>query len=96
LKEHHESDEHIDSVIMDDPEINVGSEWLLGDEVRVHKGQSDVVYDDDDDDLGLLDVEESSGVVEPIFNTRSQAALQKAGTVAPPTSKSKGKGKQWT
>ncbi|XP_024632201.1 uncharacterized protein [Medicago truncatula] len=94
LKEHRESDEYIDPVIMDDPEINVGREWLLGDEVRVREGQSEVVYDDDD--LGLLDVEEASGAAEPIFNTRSQAALLKAVATAtthaaPPPSKSKGK-----
>ena len=68
----------------------------MGDEVRVRDGQSDDVYDDDD--LGWLDVEEASSAVEPLFNTRSQAALQKAAAAtalaAPPPSKSKGKGKQ--
>lgn len=71
LKENRESDEYIDPVLMDDPEINAGSLWLLGDEVRVRDGQSDVVFDDDD--LNWLDVEEASGAAEPLFNTRSQA-----------------------
>ncbi|KEH41817.1 hypothetical protein MTR_1g055005 [Medicago truncatula] len=97
LKENCESDEYIDPVLMDYPEINAGSLWLLGDEVRVRDDQIDVVFDDDDD-LNWLDVEEASGVVEPLFNTRSQAALQKAAAAAtapatPPPSKSKGKGK---
>lgn len=96
LKENRESDEYIDPVLMDDPEINAGSLWLLGDEVRVRDGQSDVVFDDDD--LNWLDVEEASGAAEPLFNTRSQAALQKAAAAAtapaaPPPSKSKGNGK---
>jgi len=85
---------------MDDPDINVGSEWLLGDEVR--ESQSDVFYDDND--LGWLDVEVVSGATESIFNIKSHAALQKAAatTTTPTTarsprpkpSKSKGKGKQ--
>lgn len=33
LKEHHKNDEYIDPVIVDDHEINAGSEWLLGDQV---------------------------------------------------------------
>jgi hypothetical protein len=81
LKENSEIDEYIDPALMDDLEINAGSEWLLGDEVHVRDGQSEVVYDDDDD-LGWLDVEEATGAAEPLFNTRSQAALQKATTVA--------------
>lgn len=95
LKENRESDEYIDPVLMDDPEINAGSLWLLGDEVRVRDGQSDVVYDDD---LDWLDVEVASGAAEPLFNTRSQAALQKAAAAAtapaaPSKSTGKGKGK---
>jgi len=97
LKEHRESDEMIDLVFMDNPDINVGIEWLLGDEVP--ESQSDVVYGDDD--LGWLDVEEATGVVEPILNTRSEAALQKASVAfaaarppRPKPSKSKEKGKQ--
>ena len=98
LKECRECDEYIDLVIMKDPKINDGSEWLLGDEVRVREGQSDVVYNDNDD-LGWLDVEEVIGVAKHIFNTRSQAALQKADATtiapaAPPPSKYKGKGNQ--
>ena len=92
LKENRESDEYIDPVLMDDPEINAGSYWLLGDEVCVRDG--DAVYDDDD--LGWRDVEEASGAAEPLFNTRSQVALQKAvgaASTAPAPSKSKGKSK---
>jgi len=62
LKENRESDEYIDPVLMDDPEINAGSEWLLGDEVHDRDAQSDAVYDDDDD-LGWLDLKR--GVVLP-------------------------------
>jgi len=93
LKENRKNDEYIDPVLMDDPEINVGSYWLLGDEVCVRDG--DAVYDDDD--LGGRDVEEASGVAEPLFNTRSQVALQKVVSVAstaPTPSKSKGKSKR--
>lgn len=64
----------------------------------VREGQSDVVYDvDDDDDLAWLDVEGASGAADPILNTRSHATLHKVvAATAPPPSKSKGKGKQGT
>jgi len=68
LKEQQDNDEKIYQLIMDDLNINIGSEWLLCDEVR----QSDVVYDDD---LCWLDVEVASRTAEPIFNTRSQSTL---------------------
>ena len=92
VKERYDNDDVIDLVIVDD--INGSSEWLLGDECL--GGEGDVVYDDD---LGWLRVEIASDVVEPVINTRSQAASQKAAAAAPSPqpqpkpSSSKGKAK---
>ncbi|XP_058755022.1 uncharacterized protein LOC131628172 [Vicia villosa] len=91
LKERFDSDDMIDPVVMED-DIDTTNLWLLGGEDEVQP-DDDMVFDGDD--LSWLDVEIASGAVEPIINTRSQAALQKkATTAAPSSSRSKGKAKE--
>jgi hypothetical protein len=78
LKKRYERDNMIDPVFMDD--IDTSKEWLMGDEDSEGQAQHDLVFDDDD--FSWLDVEIAIGAAEPIINTRSQAAFQKA--AAPP------------
>jgi hypothetical protein len=62
--------------------VDTSKEWLMGDEDSEGQAQHDLVFDDDD--FSWLDVEIAIGAAEPIINTRSQAAFQKAAAPPPP------------